>query len=93
MILLDDEMHPPFDGFPKEGIKFLEQLRKNNNRDWFNANKQRYEEFVKLPMQSFITSIRQPLAKIAPEISADPKKSLFRIYRDYLGIVAAPHVS
>ncbi len=78
----DIEMFPPFDGFPKECIQFLKQLKKNNNREWFAKHKPEFEDFVKLPMQSFIGSIKMPLAKVAPEIDADPKRSMFRIYRD-----------
>ena len=35
-----------FQGFPKEGLKFLKELRKNNTREWFLANKPRYEQHV-----------------------------------------------
>lgn len=78
----DIEIYPPFDGFPTEGIAFLRKLRKNNNRDWFGKHKSEYEENVKLPMQSFIASLKKPMSLLAPEIEVDPKRSLFRIYRD-----------
>ncbi|MFT5358042.1 MAG: hypothetical protein ACI9KE_005279 [Polyangiales bacterium] len=35
-----------FQGFPKEGLEFLKELEKNNKREWFVANKARYEEHV-----------------------------------------------
>lgn len=79
---IDFDTYPPFDRFPAEGIRFLRQLKRNNNREWFNAHKQEYVEFVKLPMESLIASLVDPLGKIAPEILAHPKKSMFRIYRD-----------
>ena len=79
---LDAEMYPPFDGFPKEGIGFLKRLKKNNNREWFNKHKTDYEEFIKLPIQSLIADLRQPMAKLAPEMEVNPKRSMFRIYRD-----------
>jgi uncharacterized protein (TIGR02453 family) len=81
-IFLDQEIYPPFHGFPKEGIAFLKQLKSNNNREWFKSHKSEYEDFVKLPMQSFIASLKPKMAKIAPEIDVNPKKSMFRIYRD-----------
>ena len=81
-MMLDAEMFPPFDGFPKEGIKFLTQLKKNNNRPWFNKHKSEYEDFIKLPIQSLIASLKAPMAKVAPEIEVNPKRSMFRIYRD-----------
>jgi uncharacterized protein (TIGR02453 family) len=80
--LLEMEDYPPFDGFPKEGIKFFKQLKRNNNREWFEKHKQDYEGFVKLPMQSLIVSLRPHFARFAPEFDLNPKRSLFRIYRD-----------
>ena len=38
-----------FDGFPKDCISFFTQLAKNNNKEWFEANKDRYEESVMKP--------------------------------------------
>lgn len=32
-------MTADFNGFPKEGIKFLKDLSKNNTREWFHRNK------------------------------------------------------
>jgi uncharacterized protein (TIGR02453 family) len=82
LLPIDIEMFPPFEGFPKEGLKFLKQLKKNNNREWFGKHKAEYEEFVKLPIQSLIASLKAPMVKFAPEIDVNPKRSLFRIYRD-----------
>lgn len=79
---LDEEVYPPFSGFPPEGILFLKQLKRNNNRDWFKQNKSRYEDYVKIPMQSLITSLRGPMSSVAPEIDINPAKNIFRIYRD-----------
>ncbi|MBI4546932.1 MAG: DUF2461 domain-containing protein [Ignavibacteriae bacterium] len=81
-LYLDTEIYLPFDGFPKQGIKFLKQLKKNNNRQWFTKHKAEYEDFVKLPMQSLIAALKTPIAKLAPEIDVNPKRSMFRIYRD-----------
>ncbi|HTY38981.1 MAG TPA: DUF2461 domain-containing protein [Bacteroidota bacterium] len=80
--LIDIEIFPPFDGFPKEGLSFLKRLKRNNRRPWFEKHKSEYEEFVKLPMQSFIAALKSPMMKLAPEFQVDPKKSMFRIYRD-----------
>jgi uncharacterized protein (TIGR02453 family) len=81
-LLLDADIYPPFSGFPREGIEFLKRLKRNNRREWFARHKPEYEEFVKLPMQSFISSLRLPMAKIAPEVDVHPKRSMFRIHRD-----------
>jgi uncharacterized protein (TIGR02453 family) len=80
--IIDEELYPPFEGFPKEGINFLRKLKRNNNRVWFNAHKAEYEELVKLPMQSLIATLAIVLRDYAPEMEANPKRSMFRIYRD-----------
>jgi uncharacterized protein (TIGR02453 family) len=71
--------------FGPELFDFLKDLKKNNKREWFNANKARYERDVRDPMLRFIGDFSKPLLKISPRIQAIPKKtggSLFRIYRD-----------
>lgn len=80
--LIDQDLYPPFGGFPKEGIAFLTRLKRNNNRQWFQKHKAEYEECVRFPMQCLIASIGERMAPIAPEFQFDPKKSIFRIYRD-----------
>ncbi|HEY5774981.1 MAG TPA: DUF2461 domain-containing protein [Xanthomonadales bacterium] len=74
-----------FNGFPKGFFTFFNQLKKNNNRDWFNANKSRYQESVVNPMCDFIRSIAPHLESISPYYNADPRPhggSMFRVYRD-----------
>jgi uncharacterized protein (TIGR02453 family) len=71
--------------FTPETLKFLNQLAKNNNREWFNENKSRYEEQVLDVALHFIQSMHDPLEKIAPHFTAVPKRmggSLMRVYRD-----------
>ncbi len=68
-----------------ELFDFLRDLRANNNRDWFQANKERYERDVKEPLLAFIAAFAEPLAEISPHIRVDLRPtggSLFRIYRD-----------
>lgn len=79
---LDLEVYPPFEGFPREGIQFLKALKKNNNREWFAKHKTEYEDYVKLPMQSFVAALKPLIGKFAPEVDVHPKRSMFRIYRD-----------
>jgi uncharacterized protein (TIGR02453 family) len=71
--------------FTPETFEFLGELSRNNNRDWFNANKNRYEEHVLDVALEFIQAMYDPLAKIAPHFTAVPKRmggSLMRVYRD-----------
>lgn len=64
---------------------FLRDLDKNNDRDWFNANKTRYVSQVRDPMLDFIAAFGPHLARISGRYVADPRAnggSLFRIHRD-----------
>ncbi len=79
---ITEETYPPFTGFPEEGIRFLQRLKKNNRREWFQKHKEEYERVVKLPMQSLIVALQPRMAAFAPEFEVNPRKSLFRIYRD-----------
>ena len=75
---------PIFDGFPRECVKFLIDLKANNSKPWFEAHKQEFEEYVLAPAQAFVLAMGEKLKAIAPNIHADPRtdKSIFRIYRD-----------
>lgn len=63
-------------------LKFLKTLEKNNNREWFNENKNLYVE-AQQDVLSFLESLIEEMAKFDEEIlKIDPKKALFRIYKD-----------
>ncbi|MEO1574969.1 MAG: DUF2461 family protein, partial [Pseudomonadota bacterium] len=73
-----------FTHFKPSLVTFLRQLAKNNDREWFAENKQRYEDLVREPALDFISAMGQPLADITPYFVAIPKKtggSLMRPYR------------
>jgi uncharacterized protein (TIGR02453 family) len=66
-------------------LRFLRALERRNERAWFDANKQRYEDEVREPALQFIRSMRPKLAKISPFLVANDRKvggSLMRVYRD-----------
>jgi len=71
-----------FAGFPEEAIKFLRSLKRNNKREWFQPRKHLYEQRLKAPMLELIAALNTELAHFAPDYVTDPKKALFRIYRD-----------
>jgi len=71
--------------FGKATLGFLDELAANNDRAWFEANKARYETFVREPALDFIAAMAEPLRKFAPHFRAEPRKmggSLMRVYRD-----------
>jgi uncharacterized protein (TIGR02453 family) len=66
-------------------FRFLGELARNNERAWFNANKERYNELVRDPLLAFIEAFGPRLAKLSDSMVADPRPvggSLFRVYRD-----------
>jgi len=71
--------------FTSKTFAFLNDLASNNNREWFKANKDRYESDVREPALDFVEDFADKLLKISPHFVADPRKqggSLFRIHRD-----------
>lgn len=79
-------MSTQFPGFPPAGIQFLVELGDNNNKEWFTANKPRFERDLLKPAIEFIAAVGDGLRSISPEIRVDPRTngsgSLMRIYRD-----------
>ncbi|MGX1928102.1 DUF2461 domain-containing protein [Flagellimonas sp. 2504JD4-2] len=61
---------------------FFKELAKNNNKEWFHANKKRYENDVKEPFLSLLEHLLATLMDWDSRILADPKKAMFRINRD-----------
>ncbi|HXZ98755.1 MAG TPA: DUF2461 domain-containing protein [Candidatus Binatia bacterium] len=64
---------------------FLVELRHNNDRAWFQANRSRYEAVVREPALSFIQDAGPRLRALSSHLVADPRPvggSLFRINRD-----------
>jgi uncharacterized protein (TIGR02453 family) len=75
----------PQPSFSPALFAFLRDLKRNNERDWFHANKARYEEAVREPALAFIAEFASHLPSISPHLVADPRPvggSLFRIHRD-----------
>lgn len=74
-----------FSHFEPSLFQFLDELTVNNNRDWFKANKARYEAEVREPARAFIRAMGARLAEAESFLTADDRKmggSLMRIYRD-----------
>ena len=67
--------------FSTDTLRFLRDLKKNNNRSWFAENKAWYEEAVKDRALRFIHDFAPHLAKLSPHFQATPR-SLYRIHRD-----------
>jgi uncharacterized protein (TIGR02453 family) len=69
--------------FPKAGLDFLSALARNNDKDWFAANRETYEERVKTPMVGLVEAINEELSSFAPAyVAPSPKKAIAPMHRD-----------
>jgi uncharacterized protein (TIGR02453 family) len=73
-----------FTGFPKESLTFFKTLARNNNKEWFDAHRDDYQQFLIEPARAFVTQMGLRLREISPTVVADPSinQSIFRINRD-----------
>ena len=75
-------MNSSFPGFPPEALQFLRELKLNNRREWFQPRKDTYEEKVRGPMIELVAVLGEAIAEFAPEMVTEPKKAVYRLYRD-----------
>ena len=68
--------------FTKRALSFFRGLARHNEKPWFEAHRDEYESEVRQPMRELIDDLDARFAEFAPEIGGDPKRSMFRIYRD-----------
>src|SRR5437867_11016898 len=68
--------------FTTATLRFLRGLARNNRKTWFEAHRAEYDGVLQAPMRELIEEMDVRLARVAPEIVGDPRRSLFRIYRD-----------
>ena len=73
---------PAFAGFRPEAIQFLAELAENNDRAWFQPRKADYDGLLKEPMEALVAALADRFEARGIPLRADPKRSIFRIYRD-----------
>ncbi len=76
---------PASNPFTPEFFRFFRELKKNNNRPWFQKNKIRYDRDVLGACLAFVEAMGPGVNRISPQLVADPRPvggSLMRIYRD-----------
>ena len=67
----------------KEYFDFFAELEKNNNKEWFDANRKRYEKHVKVPFKKLVEQVITEVAFVDDSIAAlEAKNAIFRINRD-----------
>ena len=66
----------------EKALKFLKDLARNNNREWFEKNKTRYNE-SKEEFEVFVSALLNDMIEFDDSLAGlNPKKLIFRIYRD-----------
>lgn len=82
-----------FDGFTKKTFIFFKQLEKNNNLEWFNKNRNTYEEHLVAPAKSYVTSVGPFFNQLNLSIRTEPKfnSTLMRINKDMRFAKGAPY--
>jgi len=68
--------------FTVASLRFLRGLARNNDRAWFEAHRLDFEALIRDPMRELVEEMDVRLARLAPEIVGDPRRSIFRIHRD-----------
>ena len=68
--------------FTQDYLDFFKELAANNHKDWFHANKKRYELSVKEPFNVFVQDIIDQTAKVDDRFEGKAKDAVFRVYRD-----------
>ncbi|HYH93218.1 MAG TPA: DUF2461 domain-containing protein [Candidatus Saccharimonadales bacterium] len=71
-----------FTGFRPEAIQFMADLVQNNDRAWFQPRKAEYERLIKQPAEALVAALAARFEARGLPLRADPKRSVFRIYRD-----------
>ena len=72
----------PFTGFSSAALEFLRGLAEHNDREWFRSRKTVYETELQIPLNRLVVQTTERFRRARVPLRADPKRSVFRIYRD-----------
>ena len=77
----DRPVKPSFRGFDRDAMQFWHELASEMSKEWFTANKQRYQSLWVEPMMTLLREVARGLAPAyKPLTLAEP--GVLRIYRD-----------
>jgi uncharacterized protein (TIGR02453 family) len=68
--------------FNEDFLQFFKELAANNNKEWFDENRKRYEKEIKDPFKNFVTALIAEVSKDDKTIEVEAKDSIFRVNRD-----------
>jgi len=77
-------MASEFTGFSQQGLNFLQQVRIENDKAWFDANRGIYDRELLTPFRMLVDALSPTMLMIDPQFETRPAigKTLSRIYRD-----------
>ncbi|VTR27253.1 Uncharacterised protein [Serratia fonticola] len=77
-------MSNEFTGFSQQGLDFLQQVRIENDKEWFDANRGVYDRELLTPFRSLVDALSPAMLMIDPQFETRPAigKTLSRIHRD-----------
>lgn len=78
------KMESSFTGFPRGSFEFFRELAENNNKPWFDQNRDRYETYVTGTFRGLLGALEPALLKLNPhfEVSGKTNANFSRINRD-----------
>ena len=62
-----------FNGFPKEGLTFLNNIIINNSKEWLDEHREEYEKYIVAPNIDYVEEMGEHLQVLVPNIHAIPK--------------------
>lgn len=73
-----------FEGFSNEAFRFLKDLKKHNDKQWFNAHRGDYEQYLLKPLRDLVTDLTDCMLGIdlSFEVAPAVNKTISRIHRD-----------
>ena len=71
-----------FEGFSQEALDFLNDIRFNNHQQFYEANRTRYEQYVKAPLRELSEELAPAVQLIDPRLDTQPGRTMSRIRRD-----------
>jgi len=68
--------------FTEDFLSFFVELEQSNHKQWFDANRRRYEQSVKRPFLDFVAEMLRRIQALDPSLAIDPRDCVLRINRD-----------
>jgi uncharacterized protein (TIGR02453 family) len=72
----------PTASFTPESLRFLAQMKRHNDREWFQPRKETFDRVIREPMLALVDTLNDTLAQVSPEYVHPANRILLRIYRD-----------